>query len=508
MTSPVGFHHFAERSPDAIAVVDADDRQWSRGELYALTNQLTRALRHEGLAPGEAIAIIAPNCAEYIAVYHAGLYAGLQVVPVNWHLADDEITFILGDSRARAVVVHEDLGSRRIATILKASAMATLRIAIGQADGFLSLTTFCGSFGSERPEAGTTGRMMAYTSATTGRPKAVLLPPTNRDEALARRVTANRQVGILPEDGNVNLCASMLYHSAPLGGVELALHLGHRVILTKRWEAERLLALIDQHRVTTTFFVPTMFVRLIKLPQAIKERYSTKSLRFVAHGAAPCPPDIKRQMIEWWGEVIWESYGATEVQGTIANTRDWLRYPGTVGRPLPDSDVKILNDAGEELPPNEVGHIYMKPHTGDRFSYKGNPEATQQRYRGDYISAGDFGYVNEDGFLFLCDRSEDLIISSGMNIYPAEIEAALIQHPAVIDCAVIGVPHAVLGSVPKAFVQTGTGVVTGPALKADLLSFVAERIAAAKLPKRIEFVDTLPRDPNGKLFRRRLQDGT
>lgn len=507
MSEHIGFQHFAEKDPDFIAIVDPDGRQWSRGALTALVNRLACAFLDKGLRRGDTVAIVSPNCAEYVAVYLGATHAGLQVVPVNWHLAENEIAFILDDCEAQAIVVHDNLGSRLRDAIVRSRGHARLMLSIGNADGYLPLEDFCAPFPSERVDTPEIGRMMAYTSATTGRPKAVLLPVGNGRAALARRVEANRHVGILPEDGNVNLCASMLYHSAPLGGVELALHMGHRVVLVGRWEAEKLLALIHEHHVTTTFLVPTMFVRLVKLPQTVKDRYSIASLRFVAHGAAPCPAEIKRQMIAWWGEVIWESYGATEAQGTIVNSQDWLRFPGTVGKPLPGSEVRILDDEGTERPPGEIGHIYLKPHTGDRFEYKGDPEKTKQSYRGEFITAGDLGYVNEQGYLFVCDRSSDLIISSGMNIYPAEIESVLVQHPHVLDCAVIGEAHELLGCVPKAFVQLDTNAASSPRLKAELLMYAAKQLSAAKLPKRIEFVTTIPRDPNGKLMRRRLQGG-
>lgn len=472
-----------------------------------MVNRLSRALLRAGLRPGDAMAVIAPNCAEFVAAYLAGAQIGLQVVPVNWHLSEAELGFILNDSNARAIIAHADLGERVLGTTAKAAVGADLKLVIGRAEGFYPLADFLAPHSFAAVEGEGSGRMMAYTSATTGRPKAVVLPAGNAKHALERRVAASAHLGIRPEDGHVNLCASMLYHSAPLLGVELALHMGHRVVLIGRWEAERILALIERHRVTTTFLVPSMFVRLLKLPKAVRDKYSTASLQFVAHGAAPCPPDVKRKMIEWWGEIIWESYGATEVQGTVASAREWLRYPGTVGKPLPGAELRILDENGNELPPGRVGLIYLKPHTGDHFEYKGDPEKTRRAYRGDFICVGDLGFVNEEGYLFVCDRSSDLIISSGMNIYPAEIEGILIQHPAVVDCAVIGEPHALLGSVPKAVVQLEEGVLPGSSTKAELLAFLGGRISAAKLPKRIEFVERLPRDPSGKLFKRLLRAG-
>lgn len=500
----VGFQYFAEQQPEFIALVDPSGREWSRGELAALANRLARALIASGLAEGDAIAIIAPNCAEYLAVYFAGLQAGLSVVPINWHLAEEEIAFVLRDSEVRAIFAHEDLGPKLLAGVQAKRANAEHLIAIGTAAGYVPMSEFIATHSEAPLGTGNTGRMMAYTSATTGRPKAVKLPQRDGNETLGQIVPVNRMLGILPEDDNVHLCASMLYHSAPLGGVEVALQMGHRVILVGRWQPELLLQLIDRHRVTTTFMVPAMFIRLLKIPKNAREGYSTASLRFVMHGAAPCPLDIKRQMIEWWGDVIWEAYGATEAQGTLVSAKEWLQRPGTVGKPMPGSALKILDEAGHELSPFEVGQVYIQPRMGDWFEYKGDEAKTRASYRGEFVTVGDLGYVDEEGYLFLCGRANDLIISSGMNIYAAEIETVLVQHPLVRDCAVIGEPHALLGEVPKAFVELEPGADGGSMRTAELLRFLGQRLSAMKLPKRIEYVDRLPRDPNGKLFKRLL----
>ncbi|HEX6996824.1 MAG TPA: AMP-binding protein [Gammaproteobacteria bacterium] len=503
----MGFLRFVARDPEKVAVVDHTGAHWTRGELGALVARLARAFAAAGLAPGDAIAIVAPNCAEYLAVYLAGVYAGLSIVPVNWHLSPSETEHILDDSGARAVVVHERLGEKKLASLASAGERAELRLSVGRAAGFLPLDAFVAPHSSAPLEAPPSGRMMAYTSATTGRPKAVRLPPRDGLRTLEHIVAGNRFFGILPEDGNVHLCGSMLYHSAPLAGCEVALHMGHPVVLVDAWEPELLLRLIERHRVTTTFMVPAMLVRLLKLPEPVRRRYSVASLRFVVHGAAPCPSETKRAMIEWWGDVLWEAYGATETPGTIVSAADWLRRPGTVGKPYPGgaAAVKIMDEDGRELPPGEVGLVYLLPGSGERFEYRGDPEKTRACYRGDFVTVGDLGYLDEEGYLFLCDRSTDLIISSGMNIYPAEIEMALVQHPLVRDCAVLGEPHALLGEVPKAYVQLEAGAAGGPAMTAELLRFAGARLAAMKLPKRFEYVERVPRDPNGKLYRRLLR---
>jgi long-chain acyl-CoA synthetase len=248
-----------------------------------------------------------------------------------------------------------------------------------------------------------------------------------------------------------------------------------------------------------------MFVRLLKLPEYVRRRYSTASLRFVIHSAAPCPPDVKRRMLEWWGPVIWESYGASEVQGCIVSPAEWLERPGTVGRPIAGSKLKILDEHGRTLGPGEIGSIYLTSHSGDRFEYLGDAAKTAACHRDDFVTVGDRGYVDEAGYLYLVGRDSELIISSGMNIYPAEIEQVLLGHPAVTDCAVVGAPHALCGQVPEAHVQLAPGVRSCAKLTDELLRFLAEHVSPMKLPRRIEYAAALPRDPNGKLLRRHLQ---
>ncbi len=505
--SAFGLRHFAEQAPEFVAIVGPGGERWTRRELKMHVDRLAAGFAAAGLSPGDALAIAAPNCPEYLAVYLGALAAGLSVVPVNWHLSEPELDFVLRDSGARALVAHQGLGPARLAALERRAAPSVMLLSIGAAAGFVPLeqlpTPSCRARVRTGPDD--RGRLLAYTSATTGRPKAVVLPAGNAEAALHNRVRANAALGVLPEDGNVHLCASMLYHSAPLGGCEVALEMGHRVVLVDRWEPEALLRLIDAHAVTTTFMVPAMFVRLLKLPGAVRCRYSTASLRAVVHGGAPCPVEVKRRMLEWWGNVLWESYGASEAQGTLVSPQEWVEHPGTVGRPMPGSAIKILDEAGRELPANETGLVYMLPQTGDRFEYKDDPEKTRSAYRGEYVTVGDLGFLDDQGYLFLCGRDSELIISSGMNIYPAEIETALVQHAAVADCAVLGEPHALLGEVPKALVQLEPGVAASAQLTAELLRYLGERLAAMKLPKRVEYVAALPRDPSGKLRRRELR---
>lgn len=504
--SDIGFSFFTARAPHAAAVIDADGVVWSRARVARLASRIADALSAAGLAAEDAVAIVAPNCAGYLAVHLATIDAGFRLVPVNWHLADDEIEFVLRDSEAKAVVAHAGLGAARLSSVRRAASPAAIAISIGAAQGFTALDDFVAATPPRPLAPAPRGRAMAYTSATTGRPKGVMLPCGNAAAAMRKMIAWHQSLGVDLEDGNVHLCASMLYHSAPLEGSITALHMGHAVVLMRRFEPALALELIERHRVTTTFMTPSMFVRLVKLPAAVRRRWSTASLRFVVHGGAPCPIAVKRRMLEWWGPIIFEIYGAAEGQGAIVSPAEWLRAPGTVGRAIPGSAIKILDEDGRELGPHEVGLVYLKPHTGDRFEYKGDPARTRAAYRGDFVTAGDLGYLDEQGNLFLCDRRTDLIVSSGMNIYPAEIEQVLLEHPAVLDCAVCGIPHELFGQVPKAYVKAAPDAVPGPPLTAELLDFLARRIAAMKLPRRFEYLPEIPRDPSGKLYRRRLAE--
>jgi long-chain acyl-CoA synthetase len=309
---------------------------------------------------------------------------------------------------------------------------------------------------------------------------------------------------IEPGGDAVHLVTSPMYHMSPLSFGYFSLHFEHTVVLMERWDAERALQLIERYRVTDVAMVPTQLHRLMQLPEDVRERYDVSSLRQVIHAAAPCPLDLKQRLFDWLGPVIYEFYGATEGGGTLAKPHDWLAHPGTVGKPWPGADVKILDDDGNELPPRTVGTVYLKL-MGD-FSYKGDPGKTAANRWGDYFTVGDIGELDDDGFLYLRDRKIDMIISGGVNVYPAEIEAALLSHPNVGDAAVFGIPHDDWGEEVKAVVEPAPGVEPSPALGADLLAYCESRLARYKCPRTIDFTDAMPRDPNGKLYKRTLRD--
>ncbi|MFD0665184.1 AMP-binding protein [Thermocatellispora tengchongensis] len=358
------------------------------------------------------------------------------------------------------------------------------------------------------PAGRSAGAVMWYTSGTTGFPKGVQRGlPDAEPEAVVPLYTwfLGEVCDLEPGDG-VHLVTSPMYHSSPCAHSMFALHLGHTLVIAPRFEPETVLELIERHRVTNAMMVPTMFHRMLQLPPEVRARYDVSSLAQVIHTAAACPVAVKQGIMDWWGPVLYEYYGSTE--STIAfavKPHDWLARPGTVGRPAPGFEARILDDEGEEQPPGTPGMIYVKSGSA-RFEYRKDPGKTAASMRGEWYAPGDIGYLDEDGFLFLCDRRTDLIISGGVNIYPAEIEAALLEHPAVADVAVIGVPDEEWGHTVVALVQPAKGAEPGPELTAGLLAHCAPRIARFKHPKVIEYRRELPRTPTGKLSRSRVRE--
>jgi long-chain acyl-CoA synthetase len=282
-----------------------------------------------------------------------------------------------------------------------------------------------------------------------------------------------------------------------------ALHFGQTVVLMDKWDAETNLRLIEQHKVTAVHFVPTMFHRMLRLPDETRASYDLSSLRSVVHASAPCPPDVKRAMLDWLGPIVWEYYSSSEVGGTRVSPQEWLDRPGTVGRPFPDAQMRILDDDGNDVPTGTPGLVYFKLAT--QFEYKGDPGKTAAARHGEFVTVGDIGYVDDGGYLFLCDRAAETIISGGVNVYPAEIEAALLTHPAVAEAAVIGVPDPEWGESVKAVIQLNEGAAASPELEAELIEHCRSRLARFKAPRSVDFVETVPRNPSGKLLRRVLR---
>jgi long-chain acyl-CoA synthetase len=505
---PLGFWALAAARPDHLALVDPDGREVRAGELLASANRLVHGLRALGLQTGDSVAMLLPNSREVFELYLAVLQAGFYLVPINWHLVGPEIAYILQDCEAKAFVAHA-----RFADVARAAAdeigfPAAGRVAVGgDIPGFRPYAELQAGQPTSTPPERTTGAVMNYTSGTTGRPKGVRRPlPGVPPETMATSFGGMLFLFRLqPFDDNVHICGSPLYHTAVLVFAGGAIHIGHTVVVMDKWTPEDMLALIDHRRVTNTHMVPTQFVRLLALPPEVKARYDVSSLRHMVHAAAPCPPEVKRAMLDWWGPVIDEYYAASEGGGTIVFAEEWLEHPGTVGRAWPIAEVVILDDDGNELPRGEVGTVYMHMQTGN-FEYYKDRAKTEQSRQGRFFTVGDVGYLDDDGWLFLRDRKADMIISGGANIYPAEIESVLILHPKVADVAVFGIPHEDWGEEIKAVVEPIDGVAPGPDLEAEIVAWSADKLAKFKTPRSIDFVEEMPRDPNGKLYKRKLRD--
>ena len=480
---PIGLEPRARAHPDHIAIV-AGTRRVTFAELDRRANRVARSLRTAGIRPGDRVGCSLRNRVEFFEVTFGAARAGAELVPISWRAKDDEVTYLLEDSRAGLLVAEE--GVRAPVRVLHAG--KDYEAALG-AEGDDPL--------SDAPPVAPPS-IRFYTSGTTGRPKAVERARSTVDNYLA---AAREHLGVfrVEQPSEIHLCCGPLYHSAPLGFSDYALLMGQTVVLMERFDAEEFLRLIDAERATWSMMVPIHFVRLLALPEDVRARYDRGSMRRIIHAAAPCPPDVKRRIIEMFGDdVVWEFYGMTEGRATVITAEEWLRKPGSVGRPMPGARVKILDDAGNEQPPGETGLIYVS--TGGRFTYAGAPRQTAEVWNGDFFSVGDMGYVDADGYLFLTDRHQDMIISGGSNVYPAEVEAVLHLHPAVADVAVIGIPDPEWGEAVKAIVEP-----RAPVEPSELIEFCRARLAHYKCPRTVDLVEQLPREPNGKVRKRELR---
>ncbi len=504
----LGFWALAHDDPDHLALVAPDGTELSAGELLGRTNQVVHGLRRVGMAKGDVLATLLPNGVEMFELYLAALQAGWYLVPINHHLVGPEIAYILKDSGAKAFVAHERFGSAADEAATDADIDPSARLAVGDIPGFGSFDAARSAESTDDPGDRTVGDTMNYTSGTTGNPKGVYRPLSglSPEEAALGLSGILFLFGIQPQDDNVHIVGSPLYHTAVMRFSGASIHLGHTVVLMDKWNPEEMLQLIERHRVTTSHMVPTQFHRLLALPDDVRSRYDMSSLRHMIHAAAPCPVDVKHRMIEWWGNAIDEYYAASEGGGTLVTAEDWLKKPGTVGRPWPISEIAIFDDAGNRIEdPNVIGTVYMAMQTGD-FSYHKDEEKTKKNRIGKFFTVGDVGFLDEDGYLFLRDRKIDMIISGGANIYPAEIENVLLGHPAVGDVAVFGIPHEDWGEEVKAVVEPAPGFEASPELAQEIIEFCSTRLAKFKTPKSIDFTDAMPRDPNGKLYKRKLRD--
>jgi long-chain acyl-CoA synthetase len=501
-TQRLGVWSIAEQYPDLLAIVESPSAcELSFGQLAARAHQVVHAMRAVGVHDGDTVAIALPNDIDIVVWQLAGSEAGWRYYTIGPSLPTDELTEILEHSRAKALVAH---ASNAIHT--RAAAGPLVRVSVGGAiEGFVDQDEFLRDQPDSAPANRRAGSQLVYSSGTTGKKKAIEhpLPTVGPDDAADAMKTFGQAFGFEPLDG-VHLVSAGMHHGGCRAFYMGALNIGQALVIMAKFDPEKALALIERHVVTTAYMVPTQFVRFLRLPEATKTRFDLSSLRSVVHSAAPCPRDIKQQMMDWWGPVIWETYGGTEGAATIAKPWRWLEKPGTVGRAIKGMRVHILDDNGEDVPPNVTGMVYLEPELNG-FSYYRDEEQTAQTYRGRSFTIGDLGYLDEDGYLFIVDRKKDMIITGGVNVYPAEIEAVLVSHPSVADAAVVGIPDPEWGETVCAFIQLAPAISESDDVATDLQTFVRGRLESYKCPRRIWFRDRLPRTETGKLLKRQLR---
>jgi long-chain acyl-CoA synthetase len=473
-TQPRGLAAIAAADPDRLALVCGPSRT-TFAQLDRAANAMAHANASAGVGPGDRVAVMLGNGPEAFAAWYGAARRGALVVPVSTRLTAPEASYIVSDSGA-IVLVH-DGSPAAVATVTTTGVTGCTVEPSVLVEGV-----------DEPPDEdylGTPVTTMSYTSGTTGRPKGIIRPaPAATPEA--------------PDD--VHLMCGPGYHMAPAAYSQMSLNEGGTVVIMTKWDATEALRLIESERVTTAQMVPAHFIRIL---EADWPSFDRSSVRKILHAAAPCPVPVKRKIIDVFpGGAIWEYYGASEGMASVISPEEWLAKPGSVGRPFPGLSVRILDDDGAVLPPGEVGAIYISAFTGLRFGYHNDPEKTDQAWRDDYFTVGDLGWLDEDGYLFLADRRTDLILSGGVNIYPAEVETALAEDTDVVDAAVFGLPDERMGQLVHAVVELRPGA---PADAEALLARLATRLADYKRPRAIEFVDVLPREENGKVMKTRLR---
>ncbi|MGV9719277.1 acyl-CoA synthetase [Nocardia beijingensis] len=499
-----------DRFPDKPAVIVAESGEaLTYRELEENSVRLARHLHDAGLRRGDHVALLSGNDPKVYEVYWAALRTGLYITAVNRHLSPSEISYIVDDCGARALIASAGL-TDAAEQIVPETPAVEIRLAFGgHVPGYKSYEEATAAASPQPLPDQPRGADMLYSSGTTGRPKGIKQPLPDRQVGDAPGDTYTAIFGPLYgfDTETVYLSPAPLYHAAPLrfGGVVHAL--GGTLVIMEKFDAEQALAAIERYRVTHSQWVPTMFVRMLKLDEAVRARYDVSSLRVAVHAAAPCPVDVKRAMIDWWGPILYEYYASTEANGaTFIDSEQWLRKPGSVGT-AGLGTIRVCGDDGAELPIGEIGTIYFEREAAP-FAYHNDPAKTADAVHPDHpnwTTTGDIGYVDEDGYLFLTDRKAFMIISGGVNIYPQEVEDALALHPKVFDVAVIGVPDEEMGESVKAVVQPAPGAEPGPELAAELRDYLRDRIAHYKVPRSFDFADDLPRTPTGKLVKGKLR---
>lgn len=492
----------AAQFPDKPAVVMAGSgATLTYGQLDEQSRRLARYWYDTGLRKGDHVALLSDNVPEVFVVYWAALRSGLYITSVNHHLAPAEVSYIVNDSGSTALVVAAGVREQAVA-ILDDIPAVTQRLAFGgEVPGYGSYEDALAGAADEPLPSQPAGSDMLYSSGTTGRPKGIKVPLMGRqvDEPNPFAMLFAHLYGFNAD--TVYLSPAPIYHAAPLRFCGFVQSMGGTAVVMERFDADDALAAIEKYRITHSQWVPTMFVRMLKLPKETRLRHDTSSLKVAIHAAAPCPVEVKHSMIDWWGPILYEYYSSTEGNGvTFIDCENWLKRPGSVGSPALGV-LHICDEEGTELPTGEAGLVYFEREERP-FTYHNDDEKTRSACHpghDTWTTTGDIGYVDDDGFLFLTDRKAFMIISGGVNIYPQEIENSLALHPQVLDVAVIGVPDAEMGEAVKAVVQPADPSADQDTLAAELTEFLRERIARYKVPRSFDFTDTLPRTPTGKL---------
>ena len=494
------------------ALLHFGSRSLDRAQLGARAARAASGFRALGADAQHAVALVLRNDLAFFEATAGARLAGACVVPVNWHLTPAEMGFVLDDCQARVVMVHADLLHRVLPVLPPGVELLVVETPPEVAEAYglaprvephgMPWESWLAAHGPLESPVEPPGFNMLYTSGTTGNPKGVRRTPMSGPVQDAYFASISHAFGLRRHMRA--LVTGPLYHSSPYAYAHVGLWLDAQQWIMARFDPQTLLALIEEHRITHMHLVPTMFVRLLRLSASQRARHDLSSLECIAHGAAPCPESVKREMIEWLGPVIREYYGSTEASVlTAADSDEWLAHPGTVGRARPGVSLEIRNEKGEAAPCGEEGEIWGVLDCAPRFVYHGRPEDRSHTDDRGFITNGDMGCLDEDGYLYIRDRKRDMIISGGVNIYPAEIEGALLAHPEVADCAVFGIPDDEFGEAVAAAVQpVEASRLDGPTLAA----FLESRLARFKVPREFTFVDSLPRLDNGKIYKRRLRE--
>ena len=491
---------WASVHPHKTAIYDPDGTTHTFGKVNANANKLARLFRQRGLKAGDSLALICSNRAEFIEVLAATLRTGIRITPVNWHLTTDEIAYIIKDCEAKIVV-----GEARVHSVGPATAECpdvVLKLAVGgHIDGFEDYNATLAPLDGSDIDEPVLGNGMMYTSGTTGRPKGVYRP--------AAVVTPQAMYAMRGYDHetSVQMCAGPAYHAAPLAfDVRASMGAGVPLVFIDKWDSEHVLKMIADHRVTHLHLVPIMFQRLLALPPEVKAKYDVSHVKYIVHGAAPCPPEVKHAMIEWFGPILSEYYAGSEGgAGFTIDSHEWLKKPGSVGKRPQLLQVRILDEAGKDLPNGQAGGIYHQLPPGGGFTYYKDQAKTDANRVDGFFTMGDVGYFDEDDYLFLTGRNAETIISGGVNIYPQEVDNELIKHDAVADSATVGIPHDEWGEQVRAVILLKPGFAPSDQLAQEILDFGRKTLPAFKVPRGLDFVTELPRSEAGKIQRNKVR---